>query len=85
MAVLSSQTTSYEAQNEPVTVEIEKEVDSTEKRIKDAQNTALSEIEAEADKQRQAYIELELQKIEAQVLADVEAELKERRLNLEDN
>lgn len=64
-------------------VEVEKTVDALEVRIKDAQEAARAEIETKADEMRAEYIENEMKTIEAQVLAEVEAELESRRIGLE--
>lgn len=62
---------------------VEVEVDALEVRIKEAQDQALSEIETKANDMRNKFIENELKTIEAQVLKDVEAEIKARRTDVE--
>jgi hypothetical protein len=59
------------------------EVDVIEKRIADAKDTAMSDINAKADTLRDDFIANELKKIEAKVLAEIEKELKERRVDVE--
>jgi hypothetical protein len=66
-------------------VEIEKEVvvDALEVKIKEAQDAASDTIQAKAQAAYDAAYEHEMKTIEAQVLKDVEAEIKTRRIETE--
>lgn len=59
------------------------EVDVIQKRIADAQNKAMADIDAKADAMRGEFVANELKKIEAEVLAEIETELKTRRIEVE--
>lgn len=77
------QPTTYEASSGPVVVEKEVEVDNLEKRIKDAQDGAQSEIEARAQAEYDAVYEAEMAKVKASVLLEVEKEIEAQRLEVE--
>lgn len=64
-------------------IEVEKEVLSDEKRIADAQSAAQAEIEAKAQAAYDDMYTLEMAKIEAQVLLEIENEIKARRIEVE--
>lgn len=65
-------------------VEVERTVNLTEKRIQQAQEAAMSDIESKAQAAYDAMKELELNKIKASVLKDIEDELKEERIRTEE-
>lgn len=64
-------------------VEVEKEVPSDEMRIGAAQEAARAEVEAKAQAAYDDMYELEMNKIEAEVLLEIENEIKTRRLETE--
>jgi len=66
-------------------VEVEKEVPTTEVRISQAQEEARTEIESKAQAAYTETYEHEMDKIEAEVLKEIEAELKARRLEKEES
>jgi hypothetical protein len=59
------------------------EVDVIEKRIADAQAEAMDSINEKADAMRGEFVANELKKIEAEVLAEIEKEIKTRRVDVE--
>jgi hypothetical protein len=72
-------------EKEVIEKEVIKEVvvDNVEARVKEAQATAMIDIEARAEKIKNDFIANELKTIEAQVLKDVETELRDRRTQVE--
>lgn len=73
-----------EVTNEKI-VEVEKEVvvDALEVKIKEAQDSARDTIQAKAQAAYDAAYEYEMKTIEAQVLKEVETEIKARRTDVE--
>lgn len=85
VALLNTGNTLQVENTEIERVEIEKEVvvDAFEMRIKEAQDAARDTIQAKAQAAYDAAYEHEMKTIEAQVLKDVEAEIKTRRTTVE--
>lgn len=76
---------SHEVINNTETIEVEKEVvvDALEVKIKEAQEAAKNEIEAKAQAAYDAAYNQEMKTIEAQVLKQVEEDIKTRRTTVE--
>lgn len=81
-ALEGTKSVEYEAPATEIVVETV-EVDATAARIKAAQDEQLERINSEADKMRQSFVDNEMLKIEAEVLKEMEAELKARRTDAE--
>lgn len=81
----SNESIIYEAQNEPTVIETEVEVDIIADRVKTAQEAAQAEITAKAQAEYDAVYTMEMAKIEARVLQDIEAEIAATRLEVEKN
>lgn len=64
-------------------IEVEKEVPSDEVRIKEAQNAARADIEAKAQAAYDDMYQLEMNKIKADVLLEIETEIKSQRIEVE--
>lgn len=87
--VQTSHTTTY-VKPEPVVEVIEPEVvevdaieKAIEKRIADAQAEAMNSINEKADAMRGEFVANELKEIEAKVMAEIEKEIKSRRIDVE--
>lgn len=65
-------------------VEVERTVNLTEERIRQAQEAAMPDIESKAQEAYDAMMELELNKIKAATLKEIEQELKEERIKTEE-
>lgn len=69
-----------ENEQKEVIVEKEVEVDSIEKRIKEAQAEAMADIEAEANQMRDEFVATRLDEVESEVLGEIQSELKARQV-----
>lgn len=66
-------------------VEVERVVSEIDKRVQEAQERARADIEAAAQEAYDAMYTLEMDKVEADVLLQVEQEIKERRKEKEED